>query len=105
MDTRYYTIPIFIPQLACPFQCVFCHQEKITNRAHIPGIDETQQTINEYLSSFPKGNKHIEIGFFGGNFTGIPLEDQDKYLRVAQPFLEKGIVSGLRLSTRPDYID
>jgi len=102
---RHYTIPIFIPQLACPFQCVFCNQEKITRRAHIPGMLETRNTIDEYLSSFPKGDKHIEIGFFGGNFTGIPLDDQDKYLQVAQPFLEKGIVSGLRLSTRPDYID
>ncbi len=57
------------------------------------------------ISSFPKGNKHVEIGFFGGNFTGIPLDDQEKYLQVAQPFLEKGIVQGIRLSTRPDYID
>jgi histone acetyltransferase (RNA polymerase elongator complex component) len=104
MFTRHYTIPIFIPQLACPFQCVFCNQEKITSRAHIPGIDEIRNTIDEYLASFPKGNKHIEIGFFGGNFTGIPPEDQEKYLQVTQPYLEKGIVQGLRLSTRPDYI-
>lgn len=105
MLTRHYTIPIFIPQLACPFQCVFCNQEKITSRTHIPGILETRDTIEEYISSFPKGNKYVEIGFFGGNFTGIPLEDQEKYLQVAQPYLESGIVQGLRLSTRPDYID
>jgi histone acetyltransferase (RNA polymerase elongator complex component) len=84
---------------------VFCNQEKITSRRHIPGIKETQDTIHEYLSSFPKGKNHIEIGFFGGNFTGIPVEDQENYLRVAQPYMEKGIVRGLRLSTRPDYID
>jgi histone acetyltransferase (RNA polymerase elongator complex component) len=105
MKTRHYTIPIFIPQLACPFQCVFCNQEKITSRAHIPGMLETRDTIEEYISSFPKGNKHIEIGFFGGNFTGIPLEEQEKYLQVAQPYLDSGVVQGLRLSTRPDYID
>jgi histone acetyltransferase (RNA polymerase elongator complex component) len=105
MQLKHYTIPIFIPQLACPFRCVFCNQEKITSRAHIPGIDETRNTIDEYLSTFPKGNKHIEIGFFGGNFTGLPLEEQEKYLKVAKPYLESGIVKGLRLSTRPDYID
>lgn len=61
--------------------------------------------IDEHLSTFPKGNKHIEIGFFGGNFTGITSEEQEKYLQVAQSYLEKGIVNGMRLSTRPDYID
>ena len=105
MKIRHYTIPIFIPQLACPFQCVFCNQEKITSRGHIPDVNEVRSIIDEHLSTFPKGNKHIEIGFFGGNFTGIPIEDQEKYLQVAQPYLEQRIVGGLRLSTRPDYID
>jgi histone acetyltransferase (RNA polymerase elongator complex component) len=104
MKTRHYTIPIFIPQLACPFQCVFCNQEKITSRAHIPGIEEIITTIEQYHYSFLKGKKHVEIGFFGGNFTGIPLDEQEKYLQIAQPYLKKGIVGGLRLSTRPDYI-
>jgi histone acetyltransferase (RNA polymerase elongator complex component) len=105
MNSKHYTIPIFIPQLACPFQCVFCNQEKITSRGHIPGIPETRDTIEEYLSSFPKGNKHVEIGFFGGNFTGIPFNDQENYLRIAKSYLEKGLIQGIRLSTRPDYID
>lgn len=105
MQLKHYTIPIFIPQLACPFQCVFCNQEKITSRGHIPGIQETQDKIEDFLPSFPKGIKHVEIGFFGGNFTGIPFEDQENYLRVAQSYLEKGIIQGIRLSTRPDYID
>lgn len=105
MNPKHYTIPIFIPQLACPFQCVFCDQEKITARGHIPGILETRNTIEEHLKSFPKGKKHVEIGFFGGNFTGIPVEEQEKYLQVAHEFLEKGLVQGIRLSTRPDYID
>ena len=105
MKNRHYTIPIFIPQLACPFQCVFCNQEKITSRGHIPGIEETRNTIDEFLVTFPKGKHHIEIGFFGGNFTGIPLDDQEKYLQVAKPYLDKGIINGIRLSTRPDFID
>jgi histone acetyltransferase (RNA polymerase elongator complex component) len=105
MNSKHYTIPIFIPQLACPFQCVFCNQEKITSQGHIPSISETGKTIEEYLSSFPKGKKHIEIGFFGGTFTGIPLDEQEKYLQVAFSYLDKGMVQGIRLSTRPDYID
>jgi len=84
---------------------VFCDQEKITARGHIPGILETRNTIEEYLKSFPKGKKHVEIGFFGGTFTGIPVEEQEKYLQVAHDYLEKGLLQGIRLSTRPDYID
>jgi histone acetyltransferase (RNA polymerase elongator complex component) len=102
---RHYTIPIFIPQLACPFQCVFCNQEKITSRGHIPDVKEVRSIIEEHLSTFPRGNVHIEIGFFGGNFTGIPVEEQEKFLQTVKPYLEQGIIQGIRLSTRPDYID
>lgn len=102
---KHYTIPIFIPQLACPFQCVFCDQERISGRGHIPDVPEIINTIEQYHVSFPKGQKHVEIGFFGGTFTGIPGEEQEKYLQVAYSYLEKGLVQGIRLSTRPDYID
>jgi histone acetyltransferase (RNA polymerase elongator complex component) len=105
LGKRHYTIPIFIPQLACPFRCVFCNQEKITGRGHIPGVGEVINTIEQYQFSYPKGKKHVEIGFFGGNFTGINTDDQEKYLRVAKQYMDKGIVDGIRLSTRPDYID
>ena len=47
----------------------------------------------------------MEVGFFGGTFTGIPVEMQEKYLQAVQPFLASGQVQGIRLSTRPDYID
>jgi len=105
MNLKHYTIPIFIPQLACPFQCVFCDQERISGRGHVPDIAETKRTIEEYLESFPKGQKHVEIGFFGGTFTGIEREEQERYLKSAHFYLEKGLVQGIRLSTRPDYID
>jgi len=105
MKTHHYTIPIFVPELACPFRCVFCDQEKITSRTHIPGMLETRNTIEEYLASFPKAKKHVEIGFFGGNFTGIEKTVQEDYLQIAHEYLEKGLVQGIRLSTRPDYID
>ncbi|PIY34378.1 MAG: hypothetical protein COZ08_02220, partial [Bacteroidetes bacterium CG_4_10_14_3_um_filter_42_6] len=27
---KHYSIPVFIPELACPFQCAFCNQRKIS---------------------------------------------------------------------------
>ena len=105
METKHYTIPLFFPQLACPFQCVFCNQEKITSRGHIPDEREVKETIEKHLATFPEGEKHLEIGFFGGTFTGMLPEEQEKVLKVTWPYREKGIIQGIRLSTRPDYID
>lgn len=44
------------------------------------------------------------MAFFGGNFTGLPLHLQEKYLKAVQPYIENGRIQGIRLSTRPDYI-
>ena len=101
---KHYTIPVFIPELACPFQCVFCNQQKISGHQHIPGEEEIRQTITDYLRSFKQKDRVVEVGFFGGSFTGIPPEEQKRFLSVIQPFLNSGDVQAIRLSTRPDYI-
>lgn len=105
MNPTHFTIPLFFPQMACPFQCIFCNQEKITDRGHIPDTEEIMNIIEEHLSTFPEGPKHVEVGYFGGTFTGMPVPDQEKFLRVAFSYKEKGTIEGIRLSTRPDFID
>jgi len=104
MSQKHYTIPIFIPELACPFQCVFCNQKKITGMQLIPEDDEILKTIESHLSTFKEKNKRVEVGFFGGSFTGIPIEQQEHYLNLVQPYLKSGEVAAIRISTRPDYI-
>ena len=47
----------------------------------------------------------MEIAFFGGSFTGIEEEKQKALLEVASKFVKEGRVQGIRLSTRPDYIN
>lgn len=101
---KHYTIPIFIPELACPFQCVFCNQKKISGQQHIPDVNEIKLTIQAHLSSFKRVDRVVEVGFFGGSFTGIPIEDQARYLGIVQPFIDLDEIKGIRLSTRPDYI-
>ncbi len=103
MQQKHYTIPVFVPELACPNRCVFCNQQKISGHISIPTEPEIHQQINQYLESFTEG-AHIELGFFGGSFSGIPAEEQIRFLKIAQPYLEKGAIHGLRISTRPDYI-
>jgi histone acetyltransferase (RNA polymerase elongator complex component) len=104
MRVRHNTIPVFIPEEACPNQCVFCNQRRIAGAECAPTVEEVVQKVNEHLLTIPAGGE-VEIGFFGGNFTGIPIKEQQAYLECAQPFIESGKVHGIRLSTRPDYIN
>ena len=104
LRVKHYTIPIFIPELACPFQCVFCNQKKISGQTHIPTGDEITKTIDSHLRTFRRKNKNVEVGFFGGSFTGIPIDEQKQYLKYVQPYIRLEKVQSIRLSTRPDYI-
>ena len=44
-------IPIFIPHLGCPNDCVFCNQRKITARLTAPDAESVRATIEEWLST------------------------------------------------------
>jgi radical SAM superfamily enzyme len=105
VEMKYYNIPIFLPELACPFRCVYCNQFSITGKQQIPDIQYVRNTIDQYLSSFTEKERFVEVAFFGGNFTGLPEKMQDDFLKIVQPYLEKGVIQGIRCSTRPDYID
>jgi len=101
---KYNNIPIFIPELACPHQCVFCDQSKIIGTQNIPQAKDISDIVNKHLQTIPKEN-YINIAFFGGSFTGIPYDLQESYLKEAHKFINTGKVAGIRLSTRPDYIN
>lgn len=101
---RYYNIPIFLPELACPYRCVYCNQFSITGKQHFVDSEDVKHIIDRHLSTFVEDERFVEVAFFGGNFTGLPESMQDKYLEAVQPYLDAGLVDGLRCSTRPDYI-
>ena len=101
---KHNNIPIFIPELACPHQCVFCDQTKISGAQKIPQPSDISDIVNRHLLTIP-AERHINIAFFGGSFTGIPYNMQESYLKEAYKFVETKQVAGIRLSTRPDYID
>lgn len=100
-----YNIPIFVPHRGCPFDCVFCNQKRITGTQKEVTADDVYKIISEYLKTLPSENRRIEVAFFGGSFTGIPIKEQSELLSVANEYLKKGEIDGIRLSTRPDYID
>jgi len=100
---KHCNIPIFIPELACPHQCVFCNQEKISNTFSIPKPNEIGSLIDTYLETIPR-DREINIAFFGGSFTGIDRKEMISYLKAAHVYVKAGKVQGIRLSTKPDYI-
>ncbi len=101
---KHYNIPIFLPELACPFRCVYCNQQSIASQHHVPETHEVLNTVRQHLDSFPDVDRVVEVAFFGGNFTGLPKKMMVGYLEAVQPFLDSGEVQSLRCSTRPDYI-
>ena len=100
---KYYNIPVFVPHMGCPFDCVFCNQKRITGVGNTkPDVDGI---VNEYLKFLPKEDCLIEIAFFGGSFTGIEEILQEELLGKASCYVGKNNIAGIRVSTRPDYID
>jgi len=103
-DMKHYNIPIFIPHLGCPYDCIYCDQKKITAQQETPDIRQVVHTIEEYLQTIPREAK-VEVAFFGGNFTAVDRKLQEDYLGAVQPYLKQGRVQSIRISTRPDCID
>lgn len=102
---KYYNIPVFLPELACPFRCVYCNQFSIAGKSQIPDCEQVKHIIDLHLQSFKEKDRFVEVAFFGGNFTGLPEKMQDEYLETVAPYLESGLIQGIRCSTRPDYIN
>lgn len=99
-------IPIFIPHKGCPNDCVFCNQRKITARSGDVTPDDIRHIIDTWLSTIDTmGLSTVEVAFYGGSFTGIPMTEQSAYLAVADEYKNSGRIDKIHLSTRPDYID
>lgn len=102
-NKKHAIIPIFIPHKGCPNDCIFCNQRKITARSAAVSPEDVRTTIRTWLTTL-QDVPVVEAAFYGGSFTGIPLEEQRAYLEVAREYKENGAIQKIHLSTRPDYI-
>ena len=102
---RQYIIPIFVPHLGCPNDCIFCNQKSISGQKKSVTKEEAKEIIDNYLKSIKDEEAQIEIAFFGGSFTAIEKEKQEELLQVAYEYIKDGKVESIRISTRPDCID
>lgn len=100
---RHVNIPIFIPHLGCPNQCVFCNQRSITGVSEFD-FNSVRTVIDNALNTIDT-DADVEIAFFGGSFTGIDYTLMCDLLDIAHSYIVSGRVNSIRCSTRPDYIN
>lgn len=98
-------ISIFVPHLGCPCRCSFCSQHHITGTTHQPTQKDISSAVKTAVKSKNYDPKTGEIAFFGGSFTAIEKNYMISLLSAAKKFVDSGVVSGIRISTRPDCID
>ena len=102
---KQYIIPIFVPHLGCPNDCIFCNQKSISGQKNSITKEEAKKIIDNHLENIKEKEAEIEIAFFGGSFTAIEAEKQEELLQVAYEYIKQGKVSSIRISTRPDCIN
>jgi len=100
-----FIIPVFVPHMGCPHRCVFCNQVSIT------GHEDRQVSrrdvavhIMEFLDYKGSHRNSVEVAFYGGSFLGLPEAYRHGLLGEALGFVEKGLVDGVRFSTRPETV-
>ena len=101
---KQYIIPIFVPHLGCPNDCVFCNQKSISGQTKQVTKEDVKKIIEEHLK-YIKEDSQVEVAFFGGSFTGIEEEKQIELLSTAYEYIKAKKVDSIRISTRPDYIN
>lgn len=99
-----YIIPIFVPHLGCPNDCVFCNQKSISGQTKQVTKEDVKNTIEEHLKNMKDAEK-IEVAFFGGSFTAIDIEVQKELLSAAYEYVKNKKIDSIRISTRPDCIN
>ena len=88
--------------------CVFCNQRSISGK-HSFQRESVIDEIDTALATIPE-DAEVEIAYFGGSFTGIDRELMIYLLDVAKDYVDnrregRAKIIGIRMSTRPDYIN
>lgn len=102
MSAKKHIIPVFVPHIGCRELCVFCNQNRISGSQKPCDRQDILKLLNGI--EFEEGREY-ELAFYGGSFTAIPLSQQIELLETVGEFIADGLISSVRVSTRPDAID
>lgn len=102
---KHANIAVFVPHNGCPNQCSFCNQRTISGTAKQPSPDDVALACEKAMQGGCEG-ACVQLAFFGGSFTAIDRAYMISLLEAAQPYIKSGFLNGgIRVSTRPDFID
>lgn len=90
--------------MGCPYRCVYCNQYATTSDA-CGTPDRAVKMIRRLAERIISGaERPSELAFYGGTFTALPVKTMTTLLELASDYVEKGIFTGIRFSTRPDAL-
>lgn len=105
MNKKMKIIPVFVPHIGCPNDCVFCNQKKITGMGTVSANAKYVEDIVEECRKTIDKDTYTELAFFGGSFTAIDIRVQEELLKVGKHYKDLGVIQSIRCSTRPDAIN
>lgn len=94
-------VPFFITHSGCRHRCIFCNQETV---APCRTIETVAEEVSATLGALGAGST-VECAFYGGTFSLLPPHQRRMLLDAVRPFRQRGVVLGIRISTRPDSLD
>lgn len=95
-------LPVFTPRAGCVGRCLFCAQEEQSGHSPLP-LPRVLGELEDKLEAAGSGPP-VEIAFYGGTFTALPLEWMERFLLAAARARRAGVVCAVRCSTRPDAL-
>lgn len=101
---KHSNISIFVPHAGCPHQCSFCNQKTISGAQKPPSAQDVHTICRQAMSEV-RDRQNCEIAFFGGSFTAIERGYMLELLDAAKCYIGENGFKGIRISTRPDFID
>lgn len=104
MNPKRHIIPVFVPHLGCPNDCVFCNQRAITGVRNATTGETVLKAIDDARRIIPDAAAP-ELAFYGGSFTAIDDALQLELLEAAQRLFSLYSNASIRVSTRPDCVD
>lgn len=75
----------------------------ITGKNRQPDPGDVISAAETAVNSLGEDTQNAEIAFFGGSFTAINREYMISLLQATVPYIDR--FHGIRISTRPDFID
>ncbi len=97
--------PVFLPFAGCPYRCVFCAQDKQTGKDEAKLETILHDLEHDLDQALADGRGPYELAFYGGTFTALPEPWPQIFLGLAMRYRERGLVTHVRCSTRPDCVD